>query len=130
MSITRVSQGEQTNMAHEGVCAHIDIDNHRYCGQPARQIKGGLCFCDSHLEVGLGLEPNEVRTGVTEFCGGCGQTLYETEVKASGQRFLLDAEGTYHHGPGGCGNGTDFCNDCGTKHEIDDECADSRPTTS
>lgn len=47
----------------------------------------------------------ERRTGKTETCPGCGTTLYEIEIIETGQTFLLDAQGTFHHGPGGCADG-------------------------
>jgi hypothetical protein len=45
---------------------------------------------------------SDIRTGKTEKCPGCEVTLYETQNEHT--TMLLDAEGRYHHGPGGCAN--------------------------
>lgn len=43
------------------------------------------------------------RTGITERCRGCGATLFETVlVEETQQKALLDEDGRYHFGPGGC----------------------------
>jgi hypothetical protein len=52
---------------------------------------------------------SDIRTGKTEKCPGCGVTLYETQDEHTTS--LLDAEGRYHHGPGGCANTKVYC-DC------------------
>jgi hypothetical protein len=38
-----------------GACAHVLADD-SYCRAAATTVKGGLYFCDPHIEVGVGLE--------------------------------------------------------------------------
>jgi hypothetical protein len=44
-----------TKSVEKRTCAHVEVDT--YCGAPATKVKGGLYFCDDHIEVGVGLEP-------------------------------------------------------------------------